>query len=120
MERDVTEAEFLDMLQNGHRHFHKICVEAGTYHEFDFSNLIFDECLFSVDFAGSNFENSTLMNSNFKACDFSNCVFKGAVLLGNSLDGAQFKGVIIEGITFLENTYHSIILTERHLIDMII
>ncbi|WP_169089352.1 pentapeptide repeat-containing protein [Paenibacillus sp. PL91] len=76
MERDVTKDEFLDMIQNGQRYFHKICVEVGIYHGVDFSRITFDECFFSVDFAGSNFENSTLMNSNFKTCDFSNCILK--------------------------------------------
>jgi uncharacterized protein YjbI with pentapeptide repeats len=120
MERDITEAEFLDMLQCGQRRFHKICVEAGNFHGFDFSNITINECIFSVDFSGSNFENSTLMNSNLKTCDFSNCVFKDAVLVGNSLDGAEFKGAIIDRITFSENTFHSITITEYHLADMIV
>jgi uncharacterized protein YjbI with pentapeptide repeats len=119
MERDVTESEFIEMLQNGQRHFHKICVEAGIYHRFDFSGMTFDECLFSVDFAGSNFENAKILNSNLKSCDFSNCIFKEAVLVSNSLDGAEFKEAFIEGIAFSENTFHSFTLTERHLADMI-
>jgi hypothetical protein len=54
MARDITEAEFLDMLQCGQRHFHKICVEAGIFHGFDFSNITIDECIFSVVFSGDD------------------------------------------------------------------
>jgi uncharacterized protein YjbI with pentapeptide repeats len=72
MERDVTEAKFI---QNGQRHIHKICVEAGVYRGFDFSGITFDECLISIDFAGSHFKNAKILNSNLKAFDFSNCIF---------------------------------------------
>lgn len=102
MERDVTKVEFVGMLQNGQRHFHKIYVEAGNFHGFDLSDLTFEECIFAVDFTGSNFKNTRLTKSNFKTCNFSNCVFKDAILVGNSLDGAIFKGAYIEGITFFE------------------
>ncbi|MDQ0917027.1 pentapeptide repeat-containing protein [Paenibacillus sp. V4I5] len=120
MERDITEAEFIDMLQNGQRSFHRIYVEAGAYHGFDFSDLTFEVCLFSVDFSGSKFENTRFINSNLKACDFSNCLFTNAILIGNALDGANFKGAIVNGVTFIENTYHSIVLTEHHLTEMIL
>ncbi|MGG1633365.1 pentapeptide repeat-containing protein [Paenibacillus sp. NRS-1760] len=117
MNSEVTAVEFLEMIQQGQGSFSRLC---GVLTEVDLSNLNFEECLFSVNFAGSNFQNSRFINSNLKACIFTNCIFNNAVLVGNSLDGTDFSGAKVDGMTFKDNTIHSIVLTESHLAEMIL
>lgn len=120
MNSEVTAVGFLEMIQQGQGSFSRLCVEDGVLTEVDLSNLNFEECLFSVNFAGSNFQNSRFINSNLKACIFTNCIFNNAVLVGNSLDGTDFSGAKVDGMTFKDNTIHSIVLTESHLAEMIL
>jgi uncharacterized protein YjbI with pentapeptide repeats len=116
----MTESELLDELKNGQKHFHRVCVEQGTFIGYDLSDVTFEESLLSVDFSGSNFNNAKFIDSNLKICNFSNCHFFNAVLDGNLLDGVKFTGAEIRGITFKNNTYHSIVLTHSHLEEMIL
>ncbi|MFD2331662.1 pentapeptide repeat-containing protein [Cohnella sp. GCM10020058] len=120
MDKDVTETEFIKMLQKGQRVFNRICVEQGALKGFDISGLTFWECLFSVDFSDSQFKNTKFINSNLKTCIFTDCILNRAVFVGNSFDGTDFSGAKVEGITFKDNTFHAIMLTESHLAEMIL
>ncbi|WP_420869606.1 pentapeptide repeat-containing protein [Cohnella ginsengisoli] len=100
MDRDVTETEFINMLEKGQRVFNKICVEQGAFKGVDLSGLTFEECLFSVDFSDSKLENTKFINSNLKTCIFTDCILNKAVFVGNYLDGTNFSGAKVEGITF--------------------
>lgn len=119
MDNQVTVEELLEMVNKGQRLFSRICVEDGVLTEFNFSNLSFEECLFSVNFTDANFENTRFINSNLKTCNFSNCNLSNAVFDGNLLDGTEFLGASINEVTFINNTFHSMVLTEAHLAKMI-
>lgn len=120
MDRDITEAKFITMLERGQRVFNRICVEEGALKGVDLSGLTFEECLLSVDFSDSKFENTRFINSNLKTCTFTDCNLNRAVFVGNSLDGTDFSGAKVEGITFKDNTFHAIMLTQSHLAEMIL
>uniref|UniRef100_UPI00403F085D pentapeptide repeat-containing protein n=1 Tax=Paenibacillus sp. FSL K6-1096 TaxID=2921460 RepID=UPI00403F085D len=112
--------QFIDLLQQGQKVFYKICVEDGSLRERDLSSLTFKECLFSIDFSGSNLESTQFIDCNLKTCLFTKCILTHALFISNSLDTTDFSGAQVNGITFKDNTYHSIVLTESHLAEMII
>ncbi|WP_405115704.1 pentapeptide repeat-containing protein [Paenibacillus sp. FSL K6-1217] len=120
MDQDITEMQFIEMLQQGLKVFHRICLEDASLKGWDLSSLTFTECLFSIDFSGSNLESTQFIDCNLKTCFFTNCILTHAVFIGNSLDATDFSGAQLDGITFKDYTYHSIVLTDSHLAEMII
>jgi uncharacterized protein YjbI with pentapeptide repeats len=119
IENEMSEKQLLDKLQNGNLYFYRIEVNDGSLLNMDLKNVIFDECILSIDFTGSNLTNANFTNSNLKTCSFSGTNLTNAIMVGNLLDATEFKGAIIRGITFKNNTYHSATLNISHLEDMI-
>jgi uncharacterized protein YjbI with pentapeptide repeats len=119
IENELSKKQLLDELQNGKHYFYRIEVEDLALINMDLKNVIFDECILSIDFTGANLTNAKFTNSNLKTCTFSGTNLTNAIMVGNLLDATEFKGAIIQGITFKNNTYHSATLTISHLEDLI-
>jgi hypothetical protein len=95
----------IDKYKAGQRYFINLDFDKGEkLVGFTLTNIIFDNCCFSVDFSNTDFSNSKFINCNLKGCDFINCNLTNSTFDKCSLEGASFKAAIIKN-TSLTNCY---------------
>ena len=108
IETEMTIKTLKDLVRSGTKHFKKVEVtEYGDIHFFNFDEVIFEECILSLDFTGSSFRHAKFMNSNIKASIFNETDLSHSEFINNSIDSCLFKNAQIDGIVFLKNTQYS-------------
>jgi len=108
IETEMTIKTLKDLVRSGTKHLKKVEVtEYGDIHYFNFDDVIFEECILSLDFTGSSFRHAKFMNSNIKASIFNETDLSHSEFINNSIDSCLFKNAQIDGIVFLKNTQYS-------------
>ncbi|MGO4530384.1 pentapeptide repeat-containing protein [Paenibacillus sp. 2TAF8] len=108
IETEMTIKILKDFVRSGRKHFKKVEVtEFGSIHYFNFDEVIFEECILSLDFTGSSFRHAKFVHSNIKASKFGEADLSNSEFINNAIDGCMFKNAHIDGIVFLRNTQHS-------------
>ncbi|WP_434752319.1 pentapeptide repeat-containing protein [Paenibacillus amylolyticus] len=108
IETEMTIETLKDLVGAGTKHFKKVEVtEYGGIHYFNFDEVIFEECILSLDFTGSSFRHAKFIHSNIKASMFDEANLSHSEFIDNSIDACTFKNAQIDGIVFLKNTQYS-------------
>ena len=106
---------FFEAYKNGQRHFTELDFEGSEgFSGKDFSNTIFEECFLYLDFRFSNLTNSQFISCNLKEIDLRYTDLTNALILNCTVDSAMFKGAKIDGFRFIDNHFHSSILSQDH------
>ncbi|MEK4434596.1 pentapeptide repeat-containing protein [Paenibacillus sp. FSL K6-2862] len=108
IETEMTIKTLKDLVSSGEKHFKRVEItEYGKIRNFNFSEVIFEECMLSLDFTGSSFRSAKFINSNIKNSIFSETDLSNSEFFNNSIDACVFRNANIEGIIFLKNTQYS-------------
>ncbi|MEW4429738.1 pentapeptide repeat-containing protein [Paenibacillus pabuli] len=108
IETEMTIKTLKELITSGEKHFKRVEItEYGKIRNFNFSGVIFEECMLSLDFTGSSFRSAKFINSNIKNSIFSETDLSNSEFFNNSIDACVFRNANIEEIIFLKNTQYS-------------
>lgn len=117
---ELTLAEFKELLRAGKKHFSNIeVIETGELHDYNLDEIVFEECILTLDFSGSTFRNAKVIHSNIKTCTFANTNLSNAEFVNNSIEHCVFSHATITGITFIQNNRYSSECTLQDLMEMV-
>lgn len=97
----------LEKYKTGHRYFINLDFAKGEELTGQIlSDITFDNCFFSVDFAQTDFRNAKFINCNLKVCNFSGCDLSDCVFENCSFEETEFVNASIERTTLINCYYY--------------
>ncbi|OWR32317.1 hypothetical protein CDO73_01535 [Saccharibacillus sp. O23] len=117
---ELTLAEFKELLRSGENHFSNIeVIESGELHDYNLDEVVFEECILTLDFSSSTFRKAKVIDSNIKTCIFANANLSNAEFINNSIEHCIFSHADITGITFVQNSRYSSECTLQDLMELV-
>ena len=119
IEHDMTVDELIAKIDEGVKYFYRIDFCEGEVENRNFDNVVFEECIMSVDFSESTFQNTRFTNSNIKCCIFSKSDLSNMVIENCSVESVVFEKSAMDGVVFNNNHCYGKILNQDDLSQFI-
>jgi len=113
---DLTIQDLITKVENGKKYFYRIDFGEGEAINRDFDNVVFKECIMSVDFSKSTFRNSKFLNSNIKCCIFNRSDLSNSTIENCSVERVELREAILDGIVFNNNYCYGTVLNQKDLV----
>ena len=115
IDKDMNVCKLKQEIQKGVDHFYRVDFGEGSYCGSSLENVIFEECILSIDLSKSKLHNVKFISSNIKGCIFELSNIKNVAIEKCSVEGINMKGAIIEGLIFEGNYCYGKMLNQNDL-----
>ena len=115
IEHDMTVDDLIVKMKEGEKNFYRIDFGEKKVSNEIFDNVVFEECILSVDFSDSTFRNTRFINSNIKCTSFFDSDLSNMVIENCSVESVVFEKSAMDGVVFDNNYCYSKILNQDDL-----
>lgn len=115
IEHDMTVDELIAKIKEGEKYFYRIDFGEKEVSNEIFDNVVFEECILSVDFSDSTFRNTRFLNSNIKCSTFLDSDLSNMVIENCSVESVVFEKSVMDGVVFNKNYCYGKILNQDEL-----
>lgn len=107
--------ELIAKIKEGEKYFYRIDFGERDIKNENFDNVVFEQCILSVNFTNSTFRNTRFINSNIKCTTFFDSDLLNMVIENCSVESVVFEKSVMDGVVFQKNYCYGKILIQDDL-----